>query len=44
MNSLSSLRRHTTMLSSPPGVSASRTLRRATTGFAKNIVPMRENA
>ena len=44
INSLSSLRRQTTMFSSPPGASASRTLRSAATGLAKNIVPMRENA
>jgi hypothetical protein len=44
MNSLSSLRRQTTMFKSPPGASAWRTLRSATTGFAKNIVPIRENA
>ena len=44
MHSLSSLRRQTTMFSSPPGANASRTLRSAATGFAKNIVPKRANA
>ena len=44
MNSLSSLRRQTTMFKSPPGASAVRTFRSAVTGLAKNIVPMRENA
>ncbi len=34
--------RQTTMHSSPPGTSASRTLRSALTGLAKNIVPKRE--
>jgi hypothetical protein len=41
---LSSRRRQTTIASRPPGRSAERTLRSAATGFAKNIVPMRENA
>ena len=42
--SLSSLRRQTTMFRRPPGRKASRTLRSAATGFAKNIVPNRANA
>ena len=32
------------MFKRPPGVSAARTFRSAATGFAKNIVPIRENA
>ena len=42
--SLSSLCRHTTKQRRPPGTSACRTLRSATTGLAKNIVPKREKA
>ena len=43
-HSFSSLRRQTTMQRRPPGTSASRTLRSAGTGLAKNIVPIREKA
>jgi hypothetical protein len=43
-HSLSSFRRQTTMQRRPPGTSALRTLRRAVTGLAKNIVPKREKA
>jgi hypothetical protein len=32
------------MQNPPPGIRASRMVRRASTGFAKNIVPNRENA
>ena len=42
--SFSTFARQTTMTSLPSGSRASRTLRRAATGLAKNIVPIRENA
>ncbi len=42
--SLSSRRRHTAIAIRPPGARERRTLRIAATGFAKNIVPKRENA
>jgi hypothetical protein len=42
--SLSSRRRQTAIVTRPPGTSDRRTLRRAATGFAKNITPMREKA
>jgi hypothetical protein len=44
IQSLSVRVRHTTITRAPPGIRARRTLRRATTGLAKNIVPKRENA
>jgi hypothetical protein len=41
---LSSFRRQTAATSVPPGFSASRMLRSAWTGLAKNITPIREKA